>query len=1194
MHLLQERVLIYDGAMGTQLMALDLSAADFGGERYLGCNEALVLTRPDVIRDIHVAYLQAGADVVETDSFTASRLKLDEYDLGEKTYEINRRAAELAREACDALATPDWPRFVAGSMGPTGMLVSSSDPSLSKITFAELADIYGEQARALVDGGVDVLLLETMQDLLELKAAIAGIVREFDRGMRRVPIQAQPTLITEGRMLLGTDIRAIVATLDALPVDVIGLNCSTGPSQMRDSVRYLGETSRCFVSVIPNAGLPLMGPKGETIYPETPEELARELADFVKEFRVNVVGGCCGSTPEHISALRESIAKVAPESGATRVSVRGALNEPGSQDGENGEEGSRSNAMDGIATNGPRIDTRAQHVASAMTAVALEQEPRPLLVGERINSQGSRKIKRLLLADDYDEIMLVAREQVEGGAHVLDVCCALTERTDEDVQMRELVRRLAQSIEAPLMIDSTEPRVMQVALENYPGRAILNSVHLEAGRAKMDVVLPLAKEHGAAVVALTIDESGMAKTAQRKLEVARRIYDIVVGEYGLPPGALIFDDLTFTLATGDAEFLTSAVETIDGIRLIKRELPGVLTSLGVSNVSFGLKPAARAALNSVFLHHCVEAGLDLALVHAKEITPYAEIDPDVRALCDDLVFNRRADALARFIEHFESAAGTAQTQSDAVDEEAALPIEAQIHNAILRRRKDGIEAKIDVALQDRTPVAVLNEILLPAMKEVGDKFGAGELILPFVLQSAEVMKKAVAHLEQFLERKEGATKGTVVLATVFGDVHDIGKNLVNTILTNNGYTVHDLGKQVPMNTILEKAVEVGADAIGLSALLVSTSKQMPICVQEQVSRGLQFPVIIGGAAINRDFGRRIALVDDGERFFEPGLFYAKDAFEGLDIMDRLTSEPQDREAFLERIRSEAIAQRDRARNAVPRAVSEPSISAVKSEHVDIPQPPFWGATTLDAVDVEELWPCYDLRSLYRLSWGASNTKGDAFEALVRDEFQPRLQRYQREAAAGGLLYPKVAYGYFPAAGAGDDVIVYDPQNPVKEIARFPFTRQIGGEHLCLADYLREPQDGRGIDVIALQVVTIGTAAAERTEALQAQGDYSESYFLHGFTVQAAEALAEWTHRRIRTELRLDAERGKRYSWGYGACPDLSQHAIAFRLLDAEKRIGVALTEAFQIVPEQSTAAIVMHHPRASYFNAAAVRELVSS
>ncbi len=1151
--------------MGTQLMALELTAGDFGGAQYHGCNEALVLSRPDAIRSIHEAYLEAGADVVETDSFMGSRLKLEEYGLGERTLDINRRAAQLAREACDTFSTPERPRFVAGSMGPTGMLISSSDPVLSNITYERLLDVYGEQARALVEGGADVLLLETMQDMLELKAAIAGIEREFDAGMRRVPIQAQPTLITEGRMLLGTDVRAICATLDALPIDVIGLNCSTGPAQMRDSIRYLCENSRCFVSVIPNAGLPLMGPKGETIYPETPEELAGELAAFVTDFGVNAVGGCCGSTPAHIRALRDALAKTIA---APRVIPS-----------------KRSGSKD---------EGRPQDVASAMTAVALEQQPRPLIVGERINAQGSRKIKRLLLEEKYDDVVLVAREQVEGGAHVLDVCCALTERPDEEVQMGEIVRRLAQSIEAPLMIDSTEPKVLEVALQHYPGRAILNSVHLESGRAKIDAVLPMAVEHGAAVVALTIDETGMAKTAERKLEVARRIHDIVVGEYGLPPGALIFDDLTFTLATGEAEFLSSAVETIEGIRLIKRELPGVLTSLGVSNVSFGLKPAARAALNSVFLHHCVEAGLDCALVHPKDITPYFELETAVRELCDDLVFNKRPDALQRLIEHFESSATESSSKVESQDEVDSGPIEQRIHQSILRRRKDGIEAKIDAALLERTPVEVLNEILLPAMKDVGDRFGRGELILPFVLQSAEVMKKAVAHLEQFLEKKEGATKGKVVLATVFGDVHDIGKNLVNTILSNNGYTVFDLGKQVPMNTILEKAVEVGADAIGLSALLVSTSKQMPVCVQEQDARGLNYPVIVGGAAINRDFGRRIVLLDDGERFFDPGLFYAKDAFEGLELMDALTGDPARRSRLVDRVREEAFAQRDRSRNARVAPSGGASRSAVKSDVADVPKPPFWGARTLDDVDPRDLWPCFDLRSLFRLSWGAANTKGEAFERLLREDFEPRLARYREEAVRDGFLMPRVAYGYFPAAGLGNDVIVYDPLDPKREIARMTLPRQLGGEHLCLADYLREPENDAASDVVALQVVTVGARASERTEALQAAGDYSESYFLHGFSVQSAEALAEYAHRRIRSELGLAEERGKRYSWGYGACPDVEQHEIVFRLLEATERIGVVLTPGFQIVPEQSTAAIVMHHPRAAYFNAAAVRELTSS
>jgi 5-methyltetrahydrofolate--homocysteine methyltransferase len=1153
LRLLQERVLIFDGAMGTQLMALELSADDFGGSAHHGCNEALVLTRPDVIESIHQDYLAAGADVVETDSFTASRLKLEEYGLGKSTLEINRRAAEIARKACDAFSTTQRPRFVAGSMGPTGMLVSSSDPSLSNITYERLRDIYGEQARALVEGGADLLLLETMQDLLELKAAVAGIVREFERGMRRVPIQAQPTLITEGRMLLGTDIRAVRATLDALPIDVIGLNCSTGPAQMRDAIRYLCENSRCFVSVVPNAGLPLMGPRGETIYPEGPQELAAELAAFVRDFGVDAVGGCCGTTPEHIAALVQAIATVQRRARP--------------------------------------VADRAQEVASAITAVSLEQQPRPLLVGERINAQGSRRVKRLLLEENYDEIVLLARQQVEGGAHVLDLCCALTERADEGEQMRQLVRRLAQSIEAPLSIDSTEPKVLEIALQNYAGRAILNSVHLESGRAKLDAVLPLAREHGAAVVALTIDESGMAKTAERKLEVARRISEIAVGEYGLPPGALIFDDLTFTLATGEPEFAASAIETIEGIRLIKRELPGSLTSLGISNVSFGLRPDARAALNSVFLHHCVEAGLDCALVHPKEIVPYFEVDANVRELCDDLVLNRRPDALARLIEHFEHAPSNEQTKSEqaAADELAeAAPIEERIAAAILRRRKDGIETKIDEALESRTPVEVLNEILLPAMKDVGDRFGRGELILPFVLQSAEVMKKAVAHLEQFLERSDGATKGTVVLATVFGDVHDIGKNLVHTILANNGYTVHDLGKQVPMNSILEKAVEVKADAIGLSALLVSTSKQMPVCLEEQDARGLQFPVIIGGAAINRDFGRRISLLQDGTRFFEPGVFYAKDAFEGLELVDALTSGSQRRQDLIEGAKREAFAQRDR-RPAEP-AVRTATVSRVKEQPAPIPVPPFWGVRTLEGIDLEELWPCFDLRSLYRLSWGASNAKGDAFERLTSQEFEPRLRRFQTESVRDRLIEPAAVYGYFPATGSGNEIILYDPLRPSDEIARLAFPRQVGGEHLSLADYVREPQNGAARDVVAMQIVTVGTNAAERSAALQASGDYSESYFVHGFAVQAAEAMAEFMHRHIRRELGLESDRGKRYSWGYGACPDLDQHEIVFRLLDATGKIGVTLTEAFQIVPEQSTAALVIHHPKAAYFNAAATKE----
>lgn len=1148
---LQDRVLVFDGAMGTQLMDLELTAEDFGGESLHGCNEALVLSRPDVVAKIHRDYFAAGADVVETNSFTASRLKLEEYGIGEKTPEVNRRAAKLAREAADAYSTPERPRFVAGALGPTGMLISSSDPALSKITFNELRDIYGEQARYLVEGGVDLLMLETSQDLLEMKAAIAGIVAEFDRGLRRVPIQAQATLDVTGRMLLGTDIGAVVATLDALPIDVIGLNCSTGPTHMRDPVRFLVERSRCYVSVIPNAGLPLMGEKGETIYPETPAEMAAELVAFVRDFGVHAIGGCCGTTPEHIAAFAAAIA-----------GLKGRALEP----------------------------RPLQFAASAMTSVSLEQVPRPLLVGERINAQGSRKMKRLLLDDDYDEIMLVGRQQVEGGAHILDVCCALTERTDEAEQMEILVKRLGQSTEAPLMIDSTEPAVIERALKICAGRAIVNSINLENGRERIDAVMPLVQATGAAVVALTIDESGMAKTAEHKLEVAKRIAQICYDDFDLPPGALIFDDLTFTLATGDAEFLDSAVATIDGIRLIKRELPGVLTSLGVSNVSFGLKPHARAALNSVMLHHCVQAGLDMALVNPKEITPYAELPNNERELCDDLVFNKRPDALQRVIEYWENK-GSNMTSTAAVEEsDADEPVETRIHNAILRRRKDGIEAKIDEALLKRDPVDLLNSVLLPAMKDVGDRFGAGELILPFVLQSAEVMKRAVAHLEQFLEKSEGHTKGKVVLATVFGDVHDIGKNLVATILSNNGYTVYDLGKQVPMNTILAKAEEVKADAIGLSALLVSTSKQMPICVSEQDARKLQYPIIIGGAAINRDFGRRISLIaGESPNFFSPGVFYAKDAFEGLDIMDKLTGAAEGRRAFVEKIKQEALAPKKARQIEMP--VITGQTARPRLSKADPPVPPFWGARVCKDIPVSELWTHFDLKSLFRLSWGGGNVKGDNWQRLLTDEFEPRLKRYQAQAERERILAPSVVYGYFPAAGVGDEVLLYDPQDHTREVGRFPFARQPGGEYLCLSDYIREPVNNAASDVVALQVVTVGHTVSERTEALQSQNDYSEAYFLHGFSVQSAEAMAEHTHNRIRTELQMQAGQGKRYSWGYGACPELSQHEIVWRLLDVEKVLGVTLTESYQIVPEQSTAAIIMHHPQASYFNANAMRAL---
>ncbi len=1164
---LADHVVVFDGAMGTSIQACHLGPLDFGGESLNGCNDYLVISKPEVVEQVHASFLAVGCEAIETDTFRANRITMREYALQDRIVEINRAAAALARRVADRFEKETGiPRFVAGSIGPSGLLPSSDDPALGNITFAELVDVFREQCVGLIRGGCDLLLIETQQDILETKASVHGAWRAFEETGVRIPLQVQITLDTSGRMLLGTDIAAALTTLEALPVvDVIGLNCSTGPDYMREPVRYLALHARKPISVIPNAGLPL-NVDGNAVYPMKPVPLAQTLAEFVTELGVNAVGGCCGTTPEHLQEVIDRVRNLTPRPPLLR--------------GEGEPEGV----------------TYAPLISSAMRAIPLRQDPPPMIVGERVNSQGSRKVKRLLLADDYDGILDVAREQVEGGAHTLDVCVALTERPDEAEQMRRVVKKLQMSVETPLMIDSTEADVIKVALETNPGRAIVNSINLERGRERCDAVLPLAVAHGAAVVALTIDERGMAKTAGAKLEVAKRIYDIAVNEYGLSPDALIFDTLTFTLATGDPEMAGSAIETIDGIRKIKAELPGVLTSLGVSNVSFGLSPAARAALNSVFLYHCVQAGLDMALVHPKDITPYAEIDESVRAMCDDLIFNRVPDALARLIQHFESA-GAVDAGKVVEDPTEGMTPEQKLHWMILHRKKDGIEPLIDasVAAHGDTPndgaIWTLNNVLLPAMKEVGDKFGAGELILPFVLQSAEVMKKAVAHLERYLDKKEGATKGKVVLATVYGDVHDIGKSLVNTILTNNGYTVFDLGKQVPANVIIDKAIEVDATAIGLSALLVSTSKQMPLIVNELHRRGLKFPVLIGGAAINRKFGRRILFAESGAPY-APGVFYCKDAFEGLDAMEKLI-DPSERGDFVGRIIEEARAEvgglKLEVRNAPSNLhASRPTSNVQRLSANDIPHPPFWGSRVIREMPLEIVLQYLDLDELYRLQWGAKNTHGDEWGRL-KAEFDARLDRMRREALNLKYIEPRAVYGYFPAQSDGDSLIVYEPsqagdgRKSLREIARFHFPRQPDRDRLCLADYFA-PVDSGILDVMALQIVTVGPKAEERFVELQSRGEYSEAYFAHGLSAETAEATAEYAHRHIRRELNIDEKRGKRYSWGYPACPDLDDHVKVFELLPAERELGMQLTTAYQLVPEHSTAAIIVHHPAARYYS----------
>jgi len=1138
----RERVVVFDGGMGATLEHYDLSPEDYGGLPGK-CHEALVLQRPDVIEGVHTEMLEAGAEVLETDSFQGSRLKLEEWGLGEHTVEINRGAAEIARRA----AGED--RFVAGSIGPTGFLPASDDPTLGDISFARLRDVFDEQAGALVEGGADLIIIETAQDILEVKAAVLGAREAFKRVDRSVPIQVSVSLLPNGgKMLLGTDIEAVLAILTGLRADIIGLNCSTGPEDMRDAIRYLGESSPVPVHCIPNAGLPVQGPDGETIFPETPEQLTAVLGEFVERHGVGVVGGCCGTTPEHIAALAERVAG----------HVLGTRPEPGP----------------------PRV-------ASMMTAYDLVQEPRPTLVGERVNSQGSRKAKELLLADDYDGLVQVAEDQVGGGAHVLDVCVALTERQDEDEQMGETVSRISLTQPAPIQIDSTEPEVIEAALQRIPGRAIVNSTNLEAGRDKLDRIVPLAIEHGAALIALTIDEVGMAKTGERKLEIAQRIHELACGEHGLDPELLIFDALTFTLTTGEQEWRPSAVATIEGIRRIKAELPGVKTSLGVSNVSFGISQPARAVLNSVFLHHCVEAGLDLAMVNPNHITPYGEISEAERELADDLVFDRSDDALQRFIEHFESK-GPEEVISAADATEGMEPEEA-LHFHILRRKKDGVEDWIDRSVEKIGAVPTLNGVLLPAMKEVGDKFGAGELILPFVLQSAEVMKRAVAQLEQYLDRIEGHTKGTVVIATVFGDVHDIGKSLVNTILTNNGYTVVDLGKQVPIEQIIDAAVDHDADAIGLSALLVSTSKQMPACIGELHERGHEFPVLIGGAAINRDFGRR-ALYPKGresDEIYEPGVFYCKDAFAGLDTMDALV-DADARAGLVTKLRDEARALREKPAvvDDSPPTTDDSVRSAVRADAA-IPEPPAFGVRDVE-IDLDRVFPYLDRHVLFKLHWGGRGVKGEAWRKIVEGDgedegFAPKLERMWREQ---DYLRPRARIGYFPCNADGNELVVYDPTDRDRELERLSFPRQPKHDRICLSDFFRplpeDPDEPVERDVVVLQGVTVGAEVTKRIEALERDGEFAEQLFVHGLGVQAAEGLAEWLHSQVRSELEIPAGQGRRYSWGYPACPDQSEHEKVWRLLGLEE-VGMTLSSGYAVEPEQSTVAIVAHHPQAVYF-----------
>ena len=992
---IDDHIVIFDGAMGTSIQSYDLKPEDFGGEKYQDCIDYLVITRPDVIREIHESFLRVGSEAIETNTFRSNRLTLAEHGLGERTIEINRTAAQIARAACDQIeAETGIARFVAGSMGPSGKLPSGDDPDLSNITFDELADLFYEQAQGLIDGGVDVLLIETSQDILEVKAAVYGINRYFADSGKRIPLQVQITLDVSGRMLFGTDIAGALATLEALSIDVLGMNCSTGPEYMRQPIQYLIERSPYPISVLPNAGLPI-NVDGEAVYPMQPDPFSQMVGEFAR-WGVNVVGGCCGATPEHIDRLYQQVhGQTYEETVAQRKPRQAPLR---------------------------REIMQEPQASSGMTATRMMQDPGPTLIGERVNSQGSRKVKRLLLEDDYDSIVEIAVGQVNRGAHMLDVCVALTERDDEKSQMEKLVKKLSMAVEVPLIIDTTEVDVAEAALALYPGRGIINGNNLENGRERIDSILPIARKHGAAVLSMTIDEEGMAHTRDKKLAIARRITDITMTDFGMSPEDLIFDTLTFPLTTGQEELRNDAVETLEGIRLIKQQIPGAMTALGISNVSFGVGAAARGVLNSVFLYHAVKAGLDMAIVNPAHITPYFEIPDEQRKIAEDLIFNSDEDALPRFIQFFEvneiQVAG-----AEVVDPTADMSSEEALHWQIMHRKKEGVEALIDDVLTRLDAVGALNTVLLPAMKEVGDKFGAGELILPFVLQSAEVMKKSVAYLEQFMDKVDGASKGIVVLATVYGDVHDIGKNLVKTILSNNGYTVHDLGKQVPANTIIDKALEYKADAIGLSALLVSTSKQMPLIINELARRGLQIPVLVGGAAINRRFGRRILFLQDTQEPYDAGVFYCKDAFEGLAVVDQLL-DAERHERFLDEVFSEAYAEVERAPRR--RRVRRGGMRKTVRDAPDIPSPPFWGSRVVRSMPLEIVLQYLHKPELFRLSWGAKNTQGAEWQKLSA-EFEQRLLQMAKDAKQRRTLLPQAVYAYLPVNSAGDDLIVWDAE-----------------------------------------------------------------------------------------------------------------------------------------------------------------------
>ncbi|MCC7492947.1 MAG: methionine synthase [Fimbriimonadaceae bacterium] len=1126
--------------MGTALQAADLSLEDYAGLE--GCSEILNVTRPELIRAIHASFLEVGCDCLETNAFGANAVVLAEYGIAARVYELNLAAAQLARSVADAASTPDRPRFVLGNLGPGTKL-----PSLGHIAYATLVANYAEQVRGLLDGGVDGLIVETCQDMLQAKAALAGLDRACVAAGRRPPVILQVTMEATGTMLMGTEIGAALATAVGYDIQLFGLNCATGPQEMEEHLRYLAEHCPLPLSVMPNAGLPQML-HGQAHFPLQPVELGQWQERFVKEYGVALVGGCCGTTPAH---LHEVVARV------------GGLAAP------------------------QRAVTFQPSLASLYQRVPLEQERSFLIVGERCNTTGSKAFREQLAAGDFDGMVALAKEQIRGGAQVLDVCVDAVGR-DGVADMREVIRRFATQVTVPIMVDSTEVPVIAEALQQLGGKAAINSVNLENGLERPRQVFPLAKEHNAAVVALTIDEAGMARTAERKASIARRIYDLAVDEYGLDPANLLFDVLTLPVSTGADDERRNALETIEGIRRVKACCPGSFALLGVSNVSFGLQPAARAVLNSVFLHECQEAGLDAAIVHAGRIVPLYKIDPAVREVALDLIWDRRRegyDPLRAFIELFREV--RAETSSG---EPAALGLEDELRRRILDGDRVGLEALLDRALQSYAALDIINDHLLAGMQRVGELFGSGQMQLPFVLQSAEVMKSAVGYLEPHMPRSgAGGAKGTLVLATVKGDVHDIGKNLVDIILSNNGYKVVNLGIKQPIGDIIEAALAHHADAIGLSGLLVKSTLVMRDDLAELNRRGLSyFPVVLGGAALTREY-----VEQDLTALYAGEVSYAEDAFAGLAAMGRLCS-PEARAARRQRQRRLATSETPAPAVVAPTYSTDTTRSATATD-VPVPAAPFWGTRVLPELPLAELFEFINPLALYggqyRLRRLPDETRAAWWER-VQQAVGPTIAELREQVIAAGLFQPQAIYGFFPAYSEGNDLVVLDEAH--RELERFRLPRQPSGRRLCLADYLR-PRDSGELDVLAVQLVTLGDRVAPAEQALFAADRYTDYLYLHGLAAETAEAAAEWLHQRIRREWGIAAAdsptveglfrqqyRGARYSFGYPACPRLEDQALLFRLIDPA-RIGVRLSEEFMLVPEVATSAIVCHHPAARYF-----------